>query len=328
MPDVEHRHCVKHLSENLKLVFNDLVYKNLLWAVAGAGNKKNWQYHMDKLKEFDVKAYDWLMQRDPSKWARAFFSDATKSDAIQNNICESFNSYIKAARDMPILSMVEWIRRRLMKRIYVKATAMHKYKGEICPNAQESLENKKIESRDCFCTPAGQLKYEVDYGDTRNVVDLYKRTCSCRFWDLTGIPCKHAVSAIWTNREKPEDYVHHYYSKATYLAVYKHLINPVPSKDQWERTNFPDVHPNVVRKPAGRPRKQRIRNPNETTNPYKTSRLGGYVVCGNCKQRGHNVRGCKASITGETSWQRRNRLQQQKGKRKRSYHFAGLFPFE
>ena len=40
MPGVEHRHCVKHLSENLKLVFNDLVYKNLLWAAAGAGKKK------------------------------------------------------------------------------------------------------------------------------------------------------------------------------------------------------------------------------------------------------------------------------------------------
>ena len=217
------------------------------------------------------------MQRDPATWARAFFSENTKSDAIQNNICESFNSYINAAREMPILSMVEWIRRRLMKRIYVKASAMKKYRGEICPNAQENLEHKKVESKDCFCTPAGELRYEVDFGDTRNVVDLAKRTCSCRFWDLTGIPCKHTVSAIWTNREKPEDYVHKYYSKATYMAVYKHLIMPVPSKDQWETSNFPDVHPNMVRKPAGRPKKKRIRTADEPKNPYKTLRSSGFV---------------------------------------------------
>ena len=73
MPGLEHRHCVKHISENFKLVFKDLVYKNLLWAAAGAGNKKSWQYQMDKLKELDAKAYEWLMQRDPATWARAFF---------------------------------------------------------------------------------------------------------------------------------------------------------------------------------------------------------------------------------------------------------------
>ena len=86
------------------------------------------------------------------------------------------------------------------------------------------------------------------------------------------------------------------------------MIYPIPSKEEWETTNFPNVHLNVVRKPAGRPKKKRIRNLDKPKNPYKTSRSGGYMVCGNCKQRGHNVRGCKASITGETLWQRRNRL--------------------
>lgn len=83
------------------------------------------------------------------------------------------------------------------------------------------------------------------------------------------------------------------------------MIYPVPSEEEWERTDFPDVHPNVVRKPAGRPKKKRIRTADEPKNPYTTSRSGGYMVCGNCKQVGHNVRGCKASITSETTWQRR-----------------------
>ena len=66
---------------------------------------------MEQVKNIDSKAYDWVIQKEPSTWVRAFFLDHAKSDAIQNNICESFNSYIKAARDMPILSMLEWIRK-------------------------------------------------------------------------------------------------------------------------------------------------------------------------------------------------------------------------
>nr|POE91448.1 hypothetical protein CFP56_18336 [Quercus suber] len=32
------------------------------------------------------------------------------------------------------------------------------------------------------------------------------------------------------------------------------------------------------------------------------------IKCGKCKKEGHNARRCKASITGETLWQRRDRL--------------------
>ena len=61
MPGVEHRHCVKHISENFRLQFSGLTYKQLLWAAAGTGSKRSWQYHMDNMKKFDVKAHDWLM---------------------------------------------------------------------------------------------------------------------------------------------------------------------------------------------------------------------------------------------------------------------------
>lgn len=75
-----------------------------------------------------------------------------------------------------------------MKRIYVKAIGMKNYRGELCPNAQEILEKHKVESRDYFCTPTSERRYEVDFGDARNMVELSKNTCSCRYWDLTGIP--------------------------------------------------------------------------------------------------------------------------------------------
>ena len=54
-------------------------------------------------------------------------------------------------------------------------------------------------------------------------------------------------------------------------------------------------------------------------NPYKVSRANRPVRCRRCQQEGHNVRGCKANVTGETTSERRQRLQ--KGKSVSFYNF-------
>ena len=52
----------------------------------------------------------------------------------------SFNSMIVKARDKPILSMLEWIRVRLMSRLYIKKIYIEKYGGKLCPSVQKKLE--------------------------------------------------------------------------------------------------------------------------------------------------------------------------------------------
>ena len=44
-------------------------------------------------------------------------------------------------------------------------------------------------------------------------------------------------------------------------------------------------------------------------NPYKAFRLNRPIKCGFCHKKEHNSKGCKARITGETPWQRRQRLE-------------------
>ena len=141
---------------------------------------------------------------------------------------------------------------------------------------------------------------------------MVKKTCSCRSWDLNGIPCKHAIIAIYTNIETPEDYTHLCYFKETYMEIYKEVLPPMPGQSEWAETGQPaPLAPNIY-KPPGRPPKQRKRASDEPRNPYKASRPNRPIRCGKCKKEGHNSRGCKAGITGETPWQRRQRLQREK----------------
>jgi hypothetical protein len=45
---------------------------------------------------------------------------------------------------------------------------------------------------------------------------LWNKTCDCRRWDMTGIPCSHAISAIYKSKQQPEDFVSVFFKK-TYV---------------------------------------------------------------------------------------------------------------
>ncbi|CAL8996626.1 unnamed protein product [Prunus brigantina] len=59
-------------------------------------------------------AHDWLVEKDPKHWSRAYFKSDSKCDMLMNNLCEAFNRSIMDARDKPILTMLERIRLYIM----------------------------------------------------------------------------------------------------------------------------------------------------------------------------------------------------------------------
>jgi hypothetical protein len=67
---------------------------------------------------------------NPHIWAKAFFDTAPKCYLIMNNLCECFNSYIIKALDKPIITMLEMIRKKLMRRCQKKRLGIKEYIGE------------------------------------------------------------------------------------------------------------------------------------------------------------------------------------------------------
>jgi len=73
-PDSEHRFCVRHLWSNFRDAgFKGDVLKNQLWTCARSSNVPRWNHNMDKMKEIDQQAFEWLEKMPPKTWVRAFF---------------------------------------------------------------------------------------------------------------------------------------------------------------------------------------------------------------------------------------------------------------
>ena len=73
-------------------------------------------------------------------------------------------------------------------------------------------------------------------------------TCSCRSWQLSGIPCQHGCAAIYFLRKNPEDYISEWYSKARFVTAYTPYLLGMNVMDQWPSTNYQKPFPPIVKR--------------------------------------------------------------------------------
>ncbi|XP_074290274.1 uncharacterized protein LOC141617004 [Silene latifolia] len=292
LPKAEHRHCARHIFANWHKSYKGDEMKLLFWSCAKAYNKADFNDALNEMREVDHKAADAFMACNPNLFCRAFISTDTKTDVIVNNMAETFNAYIIEARAKHLIYMLEDIRCSMMERLVWKKTEMQKKSGTVCPRVQERLELEKEKSAMYEVLPASDRKFQVKLGIDEVSVDIIDRTCTCKKWDLTGIPCSHGVAAIFYIHGQAEDFVHDMYKKNAYFAAYNGCISPCPGERHWTKIDLP-LNPPPIKVGPGRPRKKRRRDPHE--DPKRSGKLtkhGLQMTCSICKSTTHNKRKC------------------------------------
>ena len=73
-PSAEHRYCLRHIHENMKLQWNSAEYKSHLWRCAAATTVEQFEAAMLAFKSFSEPAHAWLSKIPPAHWSRSHFS--------------------------------------------------------------------------------------------------------------------------------------------------------------------------------------------------------------------------------------------------------------
>ncbi|KAF7153953.1 hypothetical protein RHSIM_Rhsim01G0142700 [Rhododendron simsii] len=115
--NAEMRFCTRHLYTNFRDEHKGMELRKQLWATARATTVPDFQKAMDIMRSIDVEAYKWLAEKPTTQWSRSHFSTFNNCDILVNNLCEGFNKDIRKARDKPIITMLEAIRRWDLKGI-------------------------------------------------------------------------------------------------------------------------------------------------------------------------------------------------------------------
>nr|KAJ0214646.1 hypothetical protein LSAT_V11C400163450 [Lactuca sativa] len=267
----KHRWCLRHIHENMKLQWRGEEFRDHLWRCATNTTIRHFERTMNEFKDF----------------SRAH------SDCLLNNLCEVFNSKLDHGREKPIITCLEYIRVYLMKRHCIVLKEIDKCKNLLTPTATTILDTIKTVAskyRALFC---GSGKYQVTgMMFDQYVVNLKEGTCSCRYWEITGIVYRHGVCAIWEhiqNGEKiqqPEYWVHPCYKLETWRAMYTNKIDPINGRSMWPKSRCPTtLIPPTHHTQVGRTKKKRRRAIDEPTNQSKNLSRKFLIGQGGSSQR-------------------------------------------
>jgi hypothetical protein len=162
--------------------------------------------------------------------------------------------------------LVDRIRELIMEKRYLRKKIGRQWEDGILPGVMNDLNLISHHIKVVKVKPCDEDVAEVtildDWGNQkRKTVDLQNHNCSCREWQVTGKPCKHALAWILSNRGlRIEDYVHEYYSVARFRAAYADRIEPIPDRSEWPAVDLGfKVYPSLLGRRAVRPRVVRIR---------------------------------------------------------------------
>ena len=108
---------------------------------------------LEAIKLESNEAYHYLMNIVPKSFCRAYIETWCKSDMIVNNICETFNSYIRKEREKPLIDMLEYIKENLIEEVEKQARIMKRVKDTICPRIRKKFEGIRNNTRHCIVKP-------------------------------------------------------------------------------------------------------------------------------------------------------------------------------
>ncbi|PWA64461.1 hypothetical protein CTI12_AA342820 [Artemisia annua] len=197
-------------------------------------------------KNESEEAVTYLHANHKKIWSRSKFGTTSKCDYITNNISETFNSWVGDLRYKPVLDLLDGIREMLMVRFHKKR------KVAVCASSDN--------------------RAEVKYKGKRWEVILVERKCTSAF-----------IAFIRDNNW--DKYVDPYFTVTKFKEAYALEIGPLPTKDQWVHMETEEkIYPPFIKRPAGRPRKNRIVPHDESKRRHK---------CPRCNEYGHHSRTCK-----------------------------------
>jgi hypothetical protein len=301
-PWAEQRECFRHLMENMKKYFTGEVYGKNMWKAARAYSPHKYDYFMGKVLEASPGVQNWLNEHHNLLWARSKFSGEIKCDYINNNLAESWNSWIKEYKDLPVHCMADEIREKLVILYEKRRRISEALNGYILPAIVHQLNaaSKGLGDLRVIKGHPDQAEVRERYkGEDvrRHVVYLKEQNCTCREWQLTGKPCPHALAVITANRQPNYDFfVDKAYTVQRFKQAYAGIIPNITDMNQWPKVDkgFKLYPPISKKRGLGRQRKNRIPSFLERGGAKATRQ----TKCDNCGEFGHRKGSWRCSLTG------------------------------
>ncbi|XP_019079664.2 uncharacterized protein LOC104881329 [Vitis vinifera] len=297
-----HAYCYRHVKENFSSYVTKHIMKGkkckmdallLLDNVAYARLDDDYVVAMEKLKTYSDLA-KWVEENSPQHWAMSKFAKK-RWDKMTTNLAESFNAWLKEERHYTIFNLVMTHMDKFAHLACAHMGSTENWKAAVGPKTEEKLLENIIKSGSLPVYPYVGGVFKVFNMKVYVDVNLRERTCTCKAWQMAGIPCEHACAAIRQMKQDVYEYVDSYFKLPMQQLIYFGHFNSIPNhnmpivdvdgcvRDAQGRL-YPSLKPPCSKRPPGRPRHRRIES------QFSSKRL---IFYSRCQVAGHNRASCK-----------------------------------
>ncbi|CAI9770963.1 unnamed protein product [Fraxinus pennsylvanica] len=282
-----HGYCLRCLAEKLNKDLKGLSHdaRRLmvqdLYAAAYSAKLEAFESSLENIKAISAEAYDWVIGSEPEHWSNAFFGGA-RYNHMTSNFGQQFYSWVSEMDGFPITQMVDVLRGKIMELMYRRRLESSNWVTRLTPCMEDRLQNEMAKAQSFQVLQSiGNSTFEVRGESLVDLVDVDKWDCSCKGWQLTGLPCSHAIAVFECVGRTPYDYCSRYFMTDTYRITYTESINPIPNVEKPEKIEV------IVTPP---PTKRRVK-PKIKSVEFMDS-IKRQLQCRRCKGLGHNARTC------------------------------------
>lgn len=288
-----HGYCLRYLAEklnkDLKGQFSHEARRLMvqdLYAAAYAPKLEGFKQCTENIKAISPEAYKWVISSKPEHWANTFFGGA-RYNHMTSNFGQLFYGWVSDANELPITQMVDVLRGKMMELMYTRRVDSNQWVSRLTPSMEEKLKNEASKALSCQVLLSQGSTFEVR-SESVDIVDIDHWDCTCKGWQLTGLPCCHAIAVFECIGRSPYDYCSRYFTAESYQKTYVESIHPVPNVELPLKSELTElaitVTPPPTKRPPGRPKMKQA----ESVEIIKRQ-----LQCSKCKGLGHNKKTCK-----------------------------------
>ncbi|XP_024043133.1 uncharacterized protein LOC112099860 [Citrus clementina] len=293
-----HGICFYYVKGNIKSKFR---MSKALWDefehafinVAKAYGHEEFKRQLEGLWMLHSSAADYLENNmSMCNWARSQF-EGRRYNILTTNIAKSVNSFMREPQKFFITRLVDYFRKTLQQWFYDRKIVAESMSTRLTTWADKIVTERKPIAERMIVRPVSPHRFQVVGGGIKEgLVDLQKKICSCKVFQLDQLVCTHAIAACLIVRV---DFIYlcSDFSTTESLAMaYAQPVEPVGDVADWE---VPDeiqemqVYPSVEAPPPGHRKELIIPSAGEDINRRT-------VRCGRRNEPGHNSKRCKNLI--------------------------------
>lgn len=97
---------------------------------------------MEEIETISLVACECICEVLTYHWLRHAFDKGAKTNHVINNMIDSFNSQLGAVRSMPILSLLEHVKRQVMRSVRMRYQKAKTWLIELPPTIQRKMEKR------------------------------------------------------------------------------------------------------------------------------------------------------------------------------------------